>query len=136
MYTDKNTYGVTSTLIYGAQWDAIMNWLDPAYSTATAENPCDANSIVVNSDGHGNLDDGLVANCGAYDTDRLKNIFDLCGNVCEWTMEAYSSDSRVYRGGNCHFSGSEYPVSLRNYGTPETDGNFSFTFGFRPALYL
>ena len=41
MYTDKNTYGVTSTLIYGAQWDAIMNWLDPEYSTATAEDPCD-----------------------------------------------------------------------------------------------
>ena len=72
MYTDKNTYGVTSTLIYGAQWDAIMNWLDPKYSTATAKDPCDPESIVVKSE-YGNHS-GDVANCGAYDNDKLKNI--------------------------------------------------------------
>ena len=134
MYTDKNTYGVTSTLIYGAQWDAIMNWLDPEYSTATAQNPCDPNSIVVNSDGHGNLETGSVADCGEYDTDRLKNIYDLCGNLREWTMEAYSSGSRVGRGGYFSVSGSEFPVSFRNDSSPDYDdskGN-----GFRTALYL
>ena len=132
MYTDKNTYGVTSTLIYGCEWDAIMNWLDPEYSTATAQNPCDQNSIVVNSDGHGNLETGSVADCGEYDTDKLKNIYDLCGNLREWTMEAHSSDLRVSRGG-FDDSGSEFPVSCRSSDYP---GGGNSNVGFRPALYL
>ena len=132
MYTDKNTYGVTSTLIYGAQWDAIMNWLDPKYSTATAKDPCDPESIVVKSE-YGNHS-GDVANCGAYDNDKLKNIYDLCGNLGEWTMEAYSSVSRVGRGGDFLNSGSEAPVSIRYYYDPDGDG-YSI-IGFRPALYL
>ena len=134
MYTDKNTYGVTSTLIYGCEWDAIMNWLDPKYSTATAEDPCDADSIVVNSDGHGNLNTDSVVDCGTYDTDRLKNIYDLCGNLGEWTMEANSSDSRVARGGDFFYSGSESPVSGRDYRSPDYDDDDGI--GFRPALYL
>ena len=132
MYTDKNTYAVTSTLIYGAQWDAIMNWLDPKYSTATAEDPCDANSIVVKSE-YGNHS-GDIANCGAYDNDKLKNIYDLCGNLGEWTMEACSSGFRVYRGGRFSGSGSEYPVSYRCYDFPDSDDDSGI--GFRPALYL
>ena len=132
MYTVKNTYGVTSTLIYGAQWDAIMNWLDPKYSTATAEDPCDPESIVVKSE-YGNHS-GDVANCGAYDNDKLKNIYDLCGNLGEWTMEAYSSGDRVSRGGDFSVSGSEYPVSFRNDSSPAYDD--SKGVGFRPALYL
>ena len=132
MYTDKNTYGVTSTLIYGAQWDAIMNWLDPKYSTATAEDPCNPESIVVKSE-YGNHS-GDVANCGAYDNDKLKNIYDLCGNLGEWTMEAYSSGGRVVRGGSFVSSGSELPVSGRGYLGPD-DGD-DINIGFRPALYL
>ena len=132
MYTDKNTYGVTSTLIYGAQWDAIMNWLDPKYSTATAEDPCDANSIVVKSE-YGNHS-GDIANSGAYEDDKLKNIYDLCGNLYEWTMEANSSDTRVSRGGIFGYSGSEFPVSFRNFSFPDYD-DFDYV-GFRPALYL
>ena len=132
MYTDKNTYGVTSTLIYGAQWDAIMNWLDPKYSTATAEDPCDANSIVVKSE-YGNHS-GDIANSGAYEDDKLKNIYDLCGNLYEWTMEARSSDGRVDRGGVFNHSGSENPVSYRSSYSPFYDGPRNV--GFRPALYL
>ena len=132
MYTDKNTYGVTSTLIYGAQWDAIMNWLDPKYSTATAEDPCDANSIVVKSE-YGNHS-GDIANSGAYEDDKLKNIYDLCGNLGEWTMEARSSALRVNRGGDFGSSGSEYPVSTRSNYSPGNDDGYNI--GFRPALYL
>ena len=132
MYTDKNTYAVTSTLIYGAQWDAIMNWLDPSYSTATADNPCDADSIVVKSE-YGNHS-GNVADCGAYEDDRLKNIYDLCGNLVEWTMEASRADRRVGRGGHFSDSGSGSPVSIRGNGRPGSVGYDHF--GFRPALYL
>ena len=132
MYTDKDSYAVTSTLIYGAQWDAIMNWLDPKYSVATKEDPCDANSVVVKSE-KGNHS-GNVADCGAYEDDRLKNIYDLCGNLCEWSMEVYSTFGRVNRGGDFNNSGSNYPVSGRGSNIPGYASDDSF--GFRTALYL
>ena len=37
-------------------------------------------------------------NTGSQSTDMSKNIYDLEGNVSEWTTEAYNTDDRVYRG--------------------------------------
>ncbi len=33
--TEREYTSVTSTLIYGVQWDAIMAWIDPAYKTGS-----------------------------------------------------------------------------------------------------
>ncbi len=137
MYTNKETYNVTSTLIYGTQWDAIMLWIDPAYETST----CADDSFVKNSTGKGNYDEaentnewrGKVASCGASDSYRVNNIYDLAGNVLEWTMEAYSTGHRVGRGGNYSFSGSYSPASYRFVNYP--DGSNPI-YGFRVALYL
>ena len=122
MYTNKETHNVTSTLIYGTQWDAIMLWIDPAYETST----CADDSFVKKSTGKGNYDEaentnewrGKVASCGASDSYRVNNIYDLAGNVLEWTMEAYSTSIRVFRGGNFSHSGSDYPASSRSYDYP------------------
>ena len=123
MYTNKETYNVTSTLIYGTQWDAIMLWIDPAYETST----CADDSFVKKSTGKGNYDEaentnewrGKVASCGASDSYRVNNIYDLAGNVLEWTMEAYSTRIRVNRGGNCGNSGSSSPASSRYDDRPD-----------------
>ena len=101
MYTDKSKYEVTSTLLYGIQWDAIMAWIDPAYKTSS----CNIlNSVVANSTGKGNFkigsQEGSAKVCGSSDNYRIKNIYDIAGNVYEWTMEAYSNSGRVHRGGN------------------------------------
>ena len=71
---------------------------------------------------------------GASDSFKAKNIFDLAGNVYEWTMEAGSSTDRVFRGG-CYFSnGSDRPASTRDYNNPRS--SFNYSLGFRSALYL
>ena len=75
---------VTSTLIYGVQWDAIMNFIDPKYAT---EN-CDSNSFVVDSSGKGWYDQSSPTVTGSNENYAVKNIYDLGGNVAEWTMEA------------------------------------------------
>lgn len=50
MYSKEKGDSVTSTLIYGAQWDAIMSWIDSRYKTGS----CDTNtSFVANSIGKG-----------------------------------------------------------------------------------
>ena len=135
MYNDSE-HAVTSTLIYGVQWDAIMNFIDSNYSNG--DGTC--NSFVSNSTGQGNYSEGENTNswknnltsCGSSDDYRVKNIYDLAGNVFEWTMEARSSAFRVSRGGCFDYSGSGHPASCR-FGYPV--GSYD-RIGFRVALYL
>ena len=132
MYTDKEKYGVTSTLIYGIQWDAIMTWIDPEYKNedGTLYNK---GSFVANSTDKGYYNQLSPTTTGSNANYAVKNIYDLAGNVYEWTMEAYVSTSRVSRGGNCFSSGESFPASVRSGDTPcnSNDG-----IGFRSALYL
>ena len=130
MYADKEKYGVTSTLIYGVQWDAIMAWLDPAYTTGT----CDTeNSFVANSTGKGYYGQSSPTTTGSDANYAVKNIYDLAGNVYEWTMEAYGSTYRVFRGGCYDGSGELSPASSRDFDAPSLSYG---GIGFRSALYL
>ena len=89
----KNPYygstSVTSSMIWGSQWDAVLNWM--LEDEKTKEFP----SKVV-----GNHTDA-VAKTGQYTDDMAKNIFDLSSNVTEWTQEAEGTAYRNYRGGFC-----------------------------------
>ena len=136
MYNDSE-HAVTSTLIYGVQWDAIMNFIDSNYSNRGGT----CNSFVSNSTGQGNYNEDENTNswknnltsCGSSDDYRVKNIYDLAGNVFEWTMETFSTDRRVSRGGGFRTSGSFRPASCRTVGLPDDRDVY---IGFRVALYL
>jgi len=133
-YTNNQNYGVVSTLIYGAQWDAAIKFIETynvgeeGYST-----------YATNSAGYGNYSgtyggDTSTATpdiCGALPIFRQKNIYDMAGNVHEWTMEKYSS-YRVYRGGSYDDSGDVYSAAAR------ASGNLASypSVGFRNALYI
>ena len=129
--TANNYISVTSTLIYGVQWDAIMQWIDPAYKTGT----CASDSFVANSDGKGYYNASAPTTTGSSDNYAVKNIYDLAGNVAEWTMESYGTTFRVTRGGPYYDAGSDYPASTRNtyYDPPSSSYD---AFGFRVTLYL
>ena len=85
---------VTSTLVYGVQWDAVMRWL----SRGTKEEQ----GWLTNCTGKGNYYDNdntiNLAKTGSNDNYQMKHIYDLAGNVEEWTMEANSAGYRVTRG--------------------------------------
>ena len=134
MYTNKEIHNVTSTLIYGTQWDAIMLWIDPAYKTSS----CKSNSFVRDSTGKGNYEDNDSSNnpaqCGSSDSYRINNIYDLAGNVHEWTMESFSNFFKVSRGGNYSQLGYDYASSTRYYDNPDYKGGSNL--GFRVVLYL
>ena len=85
---------VTSTLIYGVQWDAMMNFIDLAYATGS----CAEDSFVRDSSGKGWYDQSAPTTTGSNQNYAVKNIYDLGGNVYEWTMEARSTNNRVSRG--------------------------------------
>ena len=128
--TANNYISVTSTLIYGVQWDAIMQWIDPAYKTGT----CESNSFVANSNGKGYYNASDPTTTGSSDDYAVKNIYDLAGNVAEWTMESIFNNMRVARGGYYASSGSSIPASGRgNIGSPSYSNAY---IGFRVTLYL
>ncbi|MEG1204642.1 MAG: SUMF1/EgtB/PvdO family nonheme iron enzyme, partial [Clostridia bacterium] len=85
-----------------------------------------------------NLDRGKVtpntpAKSGALDSWSTKNIYDLAGNVWEWTMESYSTTYPVIRSGCYNRSGSDYSASHRGY---LPIGYTSTNVGFRAGLYI
>ena len=93
-FAKENGYTtVTSTLIYGIEWDAIMNYIDPKYAT----HECAEDSYVASDTGTGN-DTGEVLSTGSNEQYVAKNIYDLSGNVSEYTMEAYGTYYRLVRG--------------------------------------
>ena len=134
----ESMYSGKSKLISGAGWARTLNWL--IETKAKTEN-----EVFVNSSSWGNYKDSTgnaKTNSGGdnmnYTTGRneawkANNIYDLAGNVLEWTTEADSSDRRVCRGGNYNNNGSSDPASSRGLG----DSGYSvYVIGFRPALYL
>jgi len=113
----KSSTSVVSTLCYGVQWDAALRFIE----TNVAEHE----GFATNSDDKGNYGSSDLEATGYYPTN---NIYDMAGNVWEWTMEAGFTGSRVLRGGSFN-----YPPSFRNSFVP---GNANVYYGFRLALYI
>ena len=133
MYTEEKGDSVTSTLIYGVQWDAIMRWMQDVPNQTGGK-------YVQDSTGMGWYRDNVSGNethRTGIDVDggknKVKNIYDLAGNVYEWTMESYDTSLRVYRGGNYRASGSGIPASYRIRYRPSDSYSL---IGFRVTLYL
>ena len=132
-FDTANKYtSVTSTLCYSVQWDAIMNFIDPNYITnAEIGTPnCVEDSYIRDSSGKGWHDQDDVTNTGYYE---VNHIYDLAGNVREWTMECYGPANRGIRGGEYLYSGSKMPSSYRSGWSATT---FSPRVGFRITLYI
>ena len=168
------TGGKTSTLMFGIQWDLVLNYLEENGDWDTTTNNA-SYYLKTNSSSWGNYADNsfpvaegnkyaiynqsihqlgewnpvpsdcekpnsgteswVLLSTGAVGDNSKMNIYDLAGNVWEWTLEKSTSTSYpcVVRAGNYSNIGSIYPASYRDnlYNTP----NSSSGIGFRPALY-
>ena len=129
MYTTEE---FKSSLLTGSAWDRTLGWLEETGAVTSIE-------IVGDSKSWGNYSDdtfsetiGLI-NTGLKSETEKNHIFDLAGNVEEWTTEAVSSDDRVNRGGGYNYTGSSGPCSSRDDNSP---GYTISLLGFRLALYL
>ncbi len=106
---------VVSSMIWGSQYDAMMNWM--------AKNG--ANIGIPNS-GYNNT----TKTGGSKDTDVINNIYDLYGCHLEWTLEAYRSINRARRGGYSVSSNS--PANRDSYYPDDAHSSYSS----RATLYI
>ena len=118
-YTGKNG-SVESSMIWGSQYDAMLNWV----KTGNDEDKITNTSLGNHS--------GSVTTTGNsnYPNDSINNIRDLGGNLIEWTLEAYNTKYRVSRGGYYSFTISP---SFRSYDYPNGTSGVN---GSRVTLYI
>ena len=100
------------------------------YNQTTSNNFVNVSSVKQVQSGS----DGILLTTGASDTCKKMNIYDLAGNVEEWTLEYTnnSANSCARRSGNYQASGSNIPASSRNLNPATTSVG---TVGFRTALF-
>ena len=108
---------VETGMIWGSQWDRTLTWLIESGSKSIEDicsdstswgNYIDATFTYTNTSGGTSTkkqnSNTRIPTGSAYYT-KANNIYDLAGNVDEWTMEAYTyrnrTGGRVYRGGSC-----------------------------------
>ena len=136
VYPESSDYTVVSTLIYGVEWDAAIKFL------SDVQNPDGIKSNIYIYDSTNMGWYGIINSPNEYhrtgidlngSKNKTKNIYDMAGNLGEWTMEAHLTDKRVVRGGDANYTGKFFPASIRmGYTTIQS----ASLLGFRVALYL
>ena len=130
-----NYYNATFKIDRGkyAKYRALTTWYN--YNNESGLTDCvtyaNGTSTKVSASSNSN---SILLTTGASDACQKMNIYDLAGNVSEWTLEytASTGDPCARRGGTYSSYGSTSPASYRyGYGTTFSD----FIIGFRPSLY-
>ena len=125
----KTTDAVNMHLIYGIEWDSTLNWLvgkaTISSSIAGEQKTMELADVQTNSSSWGNYDNSIgdaainsggdnSQNTGTSEYWKANNIYDLAGNIDEWTQEKYSTIYyNTLRGGNFNNIGSQHPVAYR-----------------------
>ena len=137
-------------MIWGIQWDETLKWLIDTGEKTYAEIGSDStswgnyynNSFTYYTNTSKSTATKAKNNStripsGAYEGANANNVFDLAGNVYDWTLESDGSGTGFYRygrGGGFYDYGSYSPVANRD----GDDGPFySYDdYGLRCALYI
>ena len=143
--------------MFGVQWDLVLKYLE---TKGTAQEDLKTNSTnwgnyknnlwnITNenskyapngsgwtSGAYGKKDSNksVLLSTGASEAFCKHGIYDIAGNVWEWTLEhatTYSSYPCAYRGGNCGYDGSSTPAAYRLNHTTTYYGSI----GFRVSLF-
>ena len=122
-----NYYNSDFTLNRGkfAKYNELSDW--KAYNSE--EKP----TLVTRSQkqAQSSMSNAILLTTGATEATNLQNIYDIAGNVWEWTLEFYSASRPcVSRGGSYNISGSSDPAKNHNYsGTGDCDNLVGFRIG-------
>ena len=124
---------ISTNIISSYAWDTVLKWFNTTLGTSYSS-----------SLSYGNFD-GTIKPTGTTPKDCVNNIYDMAGNVREWTTEIYESAAeaakssstkkeekvinRVVRGGSANLSRTAASHTAYAENTSET------YWGFRTVLY-
>lgn len=125
------TNEVSSHLMYGAEYDTVMEWIIESSAKTWKE-------VVKYSSNWGNYwnspeGEKGIAVTGSREKWCVNNIFDLAGNVKLWTQERFGEADCVLRGGSYYDDGVSHPAAER---TTISSKYPYYGAGFRVTLCL
>ena len=111
-YSDS-TFQLSQTGKYAtmSKWSLSSTW-NPTTTSTTDFVDSSRNKIAQSSQGK-----GILVTTGTSEKNKVMNIYDVAGNVWEWTLEKTSYDGNpcARRGGSCGDYGSDGPAADCNY---------------------
>ena len=153
----------TGSLMFGVQWDLVLAFMSKDTAKVTDTSILTSNSTTIGNYSNNNSwtitnenaqysedygdtftacqnpfkkesSSDILLTTGADSSFSVQNIYDIAGNVYEWTLENTSSTSSpcAYRGGSYNFTGSYYAAVYRNY---NSTGDSRSSIGFRVSLF-
>lgn len=136
----KNNYRtVVTSVVYGVQWDAILRFVASdtknVNDSVSWGNYSTSKLKYTNASGYEFLKESKeirLLKTGASEDTKAKNIYDIAGNLYEWTMETSGSGIRVVRGG-CYVVNIAQLAAAR-YAYKDTTA--SNAIGFRISFYI
>ena len=158
--SNVNSGTKTSSLMFGVQWDLVLAFMSKDTVKITSTDVLTKNSTTIgnyednlwtitNANAQ-YLSSGKFVQCpnpfkkesnssillttGADSSFSVQNIYDIAGNVWEWTLEkaSYGSNRCALRGGSFNFNGSNNPAANRLNNT--TTSAYA-ALGFRLSLW-
>ena len=147
-----------SSLMFGIQWDLMLKYIEIKNATTRINLTSNSQKIgnynnnlwnITNTSAKYSVDSGnsfincpyqkksnssILLTTGADKSFSLMNIYDIAGNVWEWTLESgINTDVKcVYRGGYYLSYGSDFPAS---YHTSNDINHSYYDLGFRISIY-
>ena len=113
---------VITSMIWGCQWDATLRWMQTSTDEKVKKFPTnsasygnyDSNTLEYKESEEGETKTQTTAKTkiptGGSETTNINNIYDMAGNVWDWTMSTYSGSYRLLRGGGYIYPGNAYPT--------------------------
>ena len=132
MYAKEKKYAtqltgtkIKSNMIYGSQWDATMRWFAKSKDNNVSTYPVNTQNGVNANYSASKLPTGSLSS--------VNNIYDMSGNVFDWTAESNSSSNRLLRG----YRYDTFSVGWYSGARSDKYPTNSFAFyGSRVGLYL
>ena len=111
-----------------SNWSLSSTW-NPSTTSTTNFVDTSRNKIAQSSDGN-----GILVTTGTSEQNKVMNIYDVAGNVWEWTLEktSYASNPCTDRGGSFYNTGSDLLPAYRLNSTTDDSVN---NIGFRVSLF-
>lgn len=126
LYRTHKAYSNNSSMIWGSQYDAMMNWMAKNGITVGTKKVMSGTTINAGN----NATNGQRITGNPKYNDKISNVIDIYGNSHEWTLEASNSNSRNGRAGM--YLGSNAPGYRFGKDADDTSGNFAS----RLSLYI